>query len=49
FAFQFLTQRLGWLYIGFGILTLLFLIGLAMSPYRKIQLGPRGEPPRYSG
>ena len=47
-AFQFLTHRLGWLYIGFGILTLLFLIGLALSPYRNIQLGPKGEPPRYS-
>ena len=48
-AFQFLTQRLGWLYIGFGIVTILFLIGLALSPYRNIQLGPKGEPPRYSG
>lgn len=46
--FSFLTKRLGWLYIACALGGLLILLGLALSPFRKIRFGDADQAPHYS-
>ncbi len=47
-AMNFVTSRLGWLYLGMGLASLFFSIWLAFGPYGGVTLGTPGEKPEYS-
>ncbi|MGP9787230.1 BCCT family transporter [Glutamicibacter sp. 287] len=47
-AFSWSTLNLGWLFNTVAIITLVSLLGLAISPYGKICLGKDGEKPEFS-
>ena len=47
-ALNFLTTNFGWLYLAAVFFVLLFIIGIAFSPYGKIKLGKDNEEPEFS-
>lgn len=47
-ALNFLTTNFGWLYLAAVFFILLFIIGIAFSPYGKIKLGKDDEEPEFS-
>ncbi len=47
-ALTFLTTNFGWLYLSAVFFVLLFIIGIALSPYGKIKLGKDDEEPEFS-
>ncbi len=47
-ALNFLTTNFGWLYLVAVFFVLIFVIGLAFSPYGKIKLGKDDEKPEFS-
>ncbi len=47
-ALNFLTTNFGWLYLSAVFMILLFIIGIAFSPYGKIKLGKDDEEPEFS-
>ena len=46
--YNMITDKVGWAFSWFGLISLLFLIWLALSRYGKIRLGKPGEKPEYS-
>ena len=46
-AYEIVASKLGAVYLGMGLLTLLFLLILAMSSYGNIKLGKKDEKPEY--
>lgn len=47
-ALSFLTVNFGWLYLSAVFFVLLFIAGIAFSPYGKIKLGKDDEEPEFS-
>ncbi len=47
-ALTFLTVNFGWLYLAAVFFVLLFIAGIAFSPYGKIKLGKDDEEPEFS-
>ena len=47
-AMDFVTQKLGWLYLMLGGAAIVFTGWLAFGPYSSVVLGTPGEPPEYS-
>ena len=47
-ALNFLTTNFGWFYLSAVFFVLLFIIGIAFSPYGKIKLGRDDEKPEFS-
>ncbi len=47
-AMNFVTGKLGWLYLTMGICSLFFAVWLAFGPYGNVTLGTPGEAPEYS-
>ncbi|MFT5133655.1 MAG: BCCT family betaine/carnitine transporter [Gammaproteobacteria bacterium] len=48
FAFEFITQKFGILYIWSSLATMIFLLWLALGPHGKIRLGNTNDKPNYS-
>ena len=46
-AYEIVASNLGAGYLGMGLLTLLFLLTLAMSRFGNIKLGKKDEAPEY--
>ena len=47
-AMNFVTGKLGWLYLAIGVCSLFFASWLAFGPYGNVTLGTPGEVPEYS-
>ena len=47
-AMDFVTAKLGWLYLALGGAALVFTAWLAFGPYSKVVFGTPGEKPEYS-
>jgi len=47
-ARDFVTGKLGWLYLSLGIAALVFAVWLAYGPYGHVMLGQPGDAPEYS-
>ena len=46
-AMDFVTGKIGWLYLALGVIAMGFAGWLAFGPYGNVLLGPPGEPPEY--